>query len=135
MCVAPGLFGGLFSDLADLGQLDVEDEGAVGADGLVALLAIAERSREEEVDLAALAENPADDLMLKSWFERDDEGAIGLRFDLELLHVLVFAEVERDTGIAAQTDAADPGIHEETVFSGVFYELFVGNECVSCKSC
>ena len=85
----------------------------------------------QDLDLAAFSEDPADDLVFERRFERDDEGAVGLRFDLELLHMLMLAQIERDGRVAAEADAADPGVHEETVPAGLLDELLVGNEGVS----
>ena len=67
------------------------------------------------------------------WLERDDEGTVCLRFELELLYALVFAEVESYIGIATQSDAADSRVNEETVFASVINQLFVGNEGVACE--
>ena len=107
------------------GLIPFPDELACGGD------LRAEFRRIQDFDLARFAEDPADDLMLKSGLERDYEGAIGLRFDLELFHVLVFTKIKSDTGIAAQTDAADPGVYEQAVFTSVLNQLLVGNEGVA----
>ena len=90
--------------------------------------------RIQNLDFAAFAEDPADDLVFNCRFEYDDEGSVRQRFDLELLHELMFAQVERDGRVATQTDAADPGVHEEAVFVGLLDELLVGNEGVARES-
>ena len=54
--------------------------------------------------MAAFAEHPADEFVLDRRLQRDDQRTVFLRFDLELLHLLVFVEVERDGGVAAEAD-------------------------------
>ena len=104
------------------------DEFAGGGDLL------AEGIRLQDLDFASLAENPADDLVFNSGFERNDEGAVGLRLDLKLLDGLVFAEIERDGRVAQQSDIADPGVDEEAVPAGLLNEFFVGHKCVTRKN-
>ena len=72
--------------------------------------------RIEDFNLSGFAQNPADDLVFKGRFKRNDQRTVILTINLEFFHLLMFIEIKRYRSITMELNADNIRIFKE-IFS------------------